>query len=80
MKRYKCVADYQTGDWCVGLVNTATGWLKRMRDWLIYDGVERPDIIKEVRFWQSKIRNGEEEELIGYIADKWGLEIKEVKE
>lgn len=82
MKKYECIADYQTGDWCVGVVEDAKGWLERAVGWRDSDDSFESDAERRkfIAYWNHKIKVGEEWDLIEYIADMWSIGIKEAKE
>lgn len=75
MAKYKCVEDRQNGDWCVGLSLTAPEWLDKMVDWMendnIWDNDEERDTT--IKFWEKKIAEGREENLIAYIDEVWDI-------
>jgi len=77
---YECVEDRQGGDWCVGLVQTAEEWLEdaiywRNADWSWdEDNGDTEEHMRE--FWNKKIADGKEQELIGYIDEVWSITIE----
>ena len=82
MKKYRVIEDLQGDEWCVGIVDTAKGWLDRAIGWRdsddsFEDAAERK---KFIAYWEHKIKMGEEEKLIEYVADVWAINFEEVKE
>lgn len=80
MKKYRVVADYQGGSFGMDRDYTAEEWLEQMEDWALADGWDSDDLETEVMYWQNKIKQGKEQELIDYIAEVWTLGFEEVKE
>lgn len=82
MKKYRVIEDLQGGGWHVGVVDTAKGWLDRAVGWRdIDDSFENNTERKKfIAYWGHKIKAGEEEKLIEYIADIWAINFEEVKE
>lgn len=82
MKKYICTNDYQGGDWCVGVIDDAKGWLERAISWRDSDDSwgDNAERKKFIAYWNHKIKMGEERDLIEYIADMWSIGFEEVKE
>lgn len=82
MKKYKCIEDYQGTGWCIDIVDTAEGWLERAIGWRDSDDSFENDTERKkfIAYWNHKIKMGEEEKLIEYIADIWQIGFEEVKE
>jgi len=82
MKQYKCIRDYQGGEWCVGKIDDAKGWLESAISWRDSDGSFESDDERKrfISYWQHKISIGEEWDLIEYVADIWQIGLVEVKE
>lgn len=82
--KYKVVEDYEGGTFGMEQgAQTAEEWLDNVAEWLEADGYfghdsnETMDEFKER--WLEIIDEGREQELIGYIATNWDLDIVEVK-
>lgn len=69
MKKYKCVEDLQSGDWCVGIIETT----EERRDRFI-GFCEMED--REVALEALKVLK--DDELMDYISDYWQLRFEEV--
>lgn len=82
MKKYRAIEDLQGGEWCVGVADTAKGWLDRAIGWRDSDGSfeDAAERKKFIAYWEHKIKMGEEERLIEYVADVWAINFEEVKE
>lgn len=78
MTEYKCIADHQTGEWCVGEVDTTDGWADRAIGWTESDGLDeiRAELIKG----QEQIKSEQDEQaLMDFIAEIWQIEFEKVK-
>lgn len=71
MKRYKCVKDYQTGEWCVGTIKTAEGWRRLALTWA--DSDENKWATKNLKALHGK----SDEQIIEFISDYWEIKIIE---
>lgn len=69
MTKYVCVADLQTGDWCVGLAHTAEGWRRKALTWAESDSNEWA--IQSLK----SLRHKSADTIIEFISDYWQLEI-----
>lgn len=90
MKRYRVVADLQGGEFGMGRDFTAEEWLAQAVEWRdsddswgdygndMYDETHTDDREGFIRFWEQRIKDGKEQELIDYIADIWSLDFKEI--
>ena len=67
---YKCVADLEGGDWCVGIIQTEKEWKENAIEWADSDGYL--GVIKTLK----KLKG---QELIDFIKDFWQIRIVEVK-
>lgn len=67
--KYVCVADLQTGEWCVGVVKTAESWRRMALSWANSDQDEWA--IKELKALYKQA----DEKIIEFISDYWGLKI-----
>ena len=79
MKKYRVVEDYQGGSFGMGRDYTAKEWLEQMTEWQLADGLDTEDVETGIMYWQNKIKQGKEQELIDYIAEVWKLRFEEVK-
>jgi hypothetical protein len=79
-KKYRVVEDYQGGSFGMDRDFTAEEWLEQMAEWQDADGCDDEDIKNSVAYWQKKIEDGEEQDLIDYIAEVWTIRFEEVKE
>lgn len=80
MKKYRVIRDYQGGSFGMDRDYTAKQWLEQMIEWADADGWDWEDMETSHMYWQNKINQGKEKELIDYIAEVWTLEFEEVKE
>lgn len=80
MKKYRVIRDYQGGSFGMDRDYTAKQWLEQMIEWSDADGWDWEDMETSHMYWQNKINQGKEKELIDYIAEVWSLEFEEVKE
>ncbi len=67
---YKCVADFEDGNWCVGTTQTIEEWRTNALMWADSDGFD--GVIKTLKKLNGK-------ELIDFIQDFWQIRIVEVK-
>ena len=79
-KLYECTEDRQGTNWNVGKVQTASEWLEdaiywRNADWSWDE--DNGDTEENMRkFWNKKIAEGKEQELIEYIDDMWSITLE----
>lgn len=83
-KLYECTEDRQGTGWQVGKVQTASEWLEDAIYWRDSDwswDESNGDTEENMReFWNKKIAEGKEQELIEYVDDIWSLTIEYVGE
>lgn len=70
-KKYKCIADYQGGTWCLDEIDTIEGWRERAIEWADSDGSE--GLIKELQELKKS-------DVIDYIIEVWQIGFKEVND
>lgn len=70
---YVCVADLQTGDWCVGTVRTAEGWRRLALGWAYSDQNEWATKALKALYKQPA------DKIIEFVSDYWELKIIEEK-
>ena len=94
MKKYQVIRDLQGGGFGMGRVMTATEWLDQAVEWRdsddswgdYGDGVDKhghrhlDSRSWFIKFWKKIIKEGNEQELIDYIADIWQLEFETIGE
>lgn len=76
-KVYYVTYDRQGGSFGMGRLYTAYEWLEQAVDWSVANGMESEDLFEFTYRWLHEINNGNEQELIDYIADVWELDFEE---
>lgn len=79
MNKYRVVKDLQGGEFGMGRDYTAEEWLEQAVEWRDSDGWEDDEREEYTKFWEQRIKDGKEQELIDYIAETWQLEFEKVK-
>ena len=69
--KYKCTADLQTGEWCVGTIKTAEGWRRLALGWADSDGNKWAT--RELKALYGKT----DKEIIEFISDYWEIKLEQ---
>lgn len=75
-KKYRCSQDLQQEGFCVGDINTVSGWKERALYWLDCDGYDGEE---ETGFYQYLSNLENPQKIMDEIAEWWQLDFEEVK-
>lgn len=67
---YTCVEDLHDTDWCVGVKDSSNGWAWRALQWAYNQQDE--ELVQNVLSYAQN----ENEEVMSYIAEEWGLKFE----
>ena len=71
-KKYECVEDLQSAEWCVGEVDTIEGWRQRSIVWVEDEAFDNYENLIE------EIKSLPKEKVLDYITDFYQIVFKEV--
>lgn len=78
---YRVVKDHQGGTFGMNRDQNATDWLEDMIDWRDADDSWENDDERQktIDYWKGEIANGNEQDLLDYIAEVWEIDFSPVE-